>query len=128
VNVGYTFSRGNDATADPASVLLEPPDEFNYAAGVDISLHPRLTFAGDVVGRTLRDIFRLEFIDVGFGPAFQEFNVRPETENLRLVLTSLGVKYNLFGNFLLSGNVLFPLSKGGLRDRVTPVLGFDYSF
>lgn len=128
VNVGYTLSRGNAAVEDPTSVFLEPPDEFNYTGGVDISLTPRLTFAGDIVGRTLRDMNRLQFIDVGFGPSFQEFALRPETESLRLVLTSLGVKYNVFGNFLISGNVLFPLTKAGLRDRFTPVLGLDYSF
>lgn len=48
--------------------------------------------------------------------------------DLQLPLASLGVKYNLWGNLLVSGNVLFPLTDNGLRDRLTPVIGFDYSF
>lgn len=128
VNVGYTFSRGNDAAADPDSVLFAPPDEFNYTAGIDVAIRPRLTVAGDIVGRSLRDIFRLELGDpFGLGAAFNEFELADET-TLNTVLTSVGVKYNVYGNLLLTGNVLFPITKGGLRDKFTPVFGLDYSF
>ena len=47
---------------------------------------------------------------------------------LNSVLTSLGVKYNVYGNLLLTANVLFPITKGGLRDKFTPLFGLDYSF
>jgi Putative MetA-pathway of phenol degradation len=128
VNVGYTFSRGNDAAADPDSVLFAPPDEFNYTAGVDFAIQPRLTVAVDIVGRTLRDIFRLELGDpFGLGPRFNEFELADET-TLNSALTSLGVKYNVYGNLLLTANVLFPVTKGGLRDKFTPLFGLDYSF
>ena len=128
VNVGYTFSRGNAAADDPDSVLFAPPDEFNYTAGVDIALRPRLTVAGDIVGRSLRDIFRLELGDpFGLGAAFNEFELSDKT-TLNTVLTSVGVKYNVYGNLLLTANVLFPITKGGLRDKFTPVIGLDYSF
>ena len=128
VNVGYTFSRGNDAAEDPDSVLFAPPDEFNYTAGMDVAVRPRLTVAGDIVGRTLRDIFRLELGDpFGLGAAFNEFELSDKT-TLNVVLTSLGVKYNVYGNLLVTANVLFPITKGGLRDKFTPVFGLDYSF
>ena len=128
VNVGYTFSRGNDAAADPDSVLFAPPDEFNYTAGVDVAIRPRLTVAGDIVGRSLRDIFRLELGDpFGLGAAFNEFELSDKT-TLNSVLTSVGVKYNVYGNLLVTANVLFPITKGGLRDKFTPVFGMDYSF
>ena len=127
VNVGYTFSRGNDATADPESPLLAPPDELNYTAGADVALTRRLTVAADIVGRTLRDIETLTFGDVGLGPNFPEFDLRPR-ENVNLTLASLGVKFNPHGNLLVSVNVLFPLTDRGLRDKFTPVVGMDYSF
>ena len=41
---------------------------------------------------------------------------------------SLGVKINLFDRFLLDANLLFALDDHGVRDKVTPLLGFDYSF
>src|SRR5205823_771168 len=63
VNVGYTFSRSNDKARDPTSVFIEPPQEINYAGGVDVAIRPRLTVVGDVVGRTLRDTYRLATTD-----------------------------------------------------------------
>ena len=48
--------------------------------------------------------------------------------NLNLLIGAAGVKYNIVGNLLVSANVLFPLTKTGIRDRVTPVIGFDYAF
>lgn len=128
VNVGYTFSRGNKASSDPDSILFTPPDEVNYTAGVDVVVHPKWTVAGDFVGRTLRDILRLELSDpFGLGPAFQELDGSDKT-TLNVGLGSVGVKYNVWGNLLVTGNVLFPLTKGGLRDKFTPSIGLDYSF
>ena len=48
--------------------------------------------------------------------------------NLSLLLGTGGVKYNPFGNLLISASVLFPLTKAGLRSRVTTVIGVDYAF
>ena len=41
---------------------------------------------------------------------------------------SLRFKYNLFGNVLLTGNVLFRLDNKGLRQDVMPLLGLSYAF
>ena len=45
-----------------------------------------------------------------------------------LVLGAIGVKLNPGGNFLVSAHVLFPLTESGLRSKVTPVIGLDYTF
>ena len=127
VNVGYTFSHANDAAKNASSVLLEPPAEFNYTFGADFALTPRLTIAGDLVGRTLRDVPRLTFRDIGLGTTFREFDLTA-SKNLNLPLASVGAKYNVWRNLLVSGNLLFSLSDSGLRDKVTPVIGFDYSY
>jgi hypothetical protein len=80
------------------------------------------------VGRSLRDITRLEISDpFGLGAAFEEFGPSLKT-SLHTVLGSAGVKYNIWGNLLVTGNVLFPLTDGGLRDKFTPLVGIDYSF
>lgn len=127
VNIGYTFSTGNSAVSDPTSVFLTPPDEFNYAAGFDVSVNPRLTVAADLVGRTLRNVSRLEVVDVGLGPQFQEFSSTAPGV-LQLPMAAFGAKYQLRDNLLVSGNLLLPLTSNGLRDNLTPALGFDYSF
>jgi hypothetical protein len=50
------------------------------------------------------------------------------TKNLNLLLGAAGAKVNVGTNLLLTANVLFPLSDGGLKPKVTPVVGLDYSF
>jgi hypothetical protein len=134
VNLGYTLSNGG--SSDPLSVMPEIPDEFSYAAGFDAALHPRLTFSADISGRTLRDLGRLvpvarQFPFVtqagAFGTAtFEEFSRRPG--DLNLLVGVAGVRFNPRGNFLISAQLLAPLTDAGLRDRFTPVIGIDYSF
>jgi hypothetical protein len=58
--------------------------------------------------------------------SLDEFDPRPG--GLTLLLGTGGVKFNLTGNLLISGSVLFPLTTAGLRSRVTTVFGVDYAF
>ncbi|MGH9220688.1 MAG: hypothetical protein ACRD1W_15375, partial [Vicinamibacterales bacterium] len=41
---------------------------------------------------------------------------------------TFGIKANVFGRLLLNLNLAFSLDSHGLRDRVTPLIGIDYSF
>ena len=134
VNLGYTFSRGGEASL--LSVSSEIPDEFSYAGGFDAAVSARTTISVDVTGRTLRKLGRLvpvarqfPFVTQAgvFGTAaFEEFARRPG--DLSLVVGAAGVRFNPRGNFLISAQVLLPMTKAGLRDKVTPVIGVDYSF
>ena len=112
-------------------------DEVNFATGLDFSATDRLTLSADVIGRTLRDARRFVDTDSTFqfrtmagvplqSRTFTELGL--EDGNLNLMLGAAGFKYNPTGNLLVSVNVLFPLSKAGLHDRITPVIGFDYAF
>ena len=61
-NVGYTLVHGDAPGLGLLSALSGPeplPDEMNYAAGLEVVAHPRLTIIGDLVGRSLRDAGRL---------------------------------------------------------------------
>ena len=140
VNAGYTFSK------DSGTVLVSGiggtpsfPDEFNYAAGLEFVVEPRLTIIGDIVGRTLRDVGRLDLVSKTFqfqppgSPAppiasmqFEEFE--PRTGNLNLLYGTAGLKFNPTGNILLSASVLFPLTDSGLKNRLTTIFGMDYAF
>jgi hypothetical protein len=57
---------------------------------------------------------------------FNEF--APRSGNLTLLLGAGGAKFNVTGNLLLSGSVLFPLTTAGILSPVTPVIGLDYAF
>jgi len=108
--------------------VLPPPEEINYAAGADWALSLRSTVSFDTVGRILR---RAGTVTWGsspqFGPGFPQFRFNPG-EDLHLLLGSVGLKVNPFGNMLVTANVLFPLMKHGLTDNLTWMAGIDYSF
>jgi hypothetical protein len=141
VNLGYTISKSSDGGISPGQIGTSPsfPDEFNYAAGVEVVLEPRVTVIGDVVGRTLRNAGRLGLVSKTFqfqppgNPAppiasmqFEEFE--PRSGNLNLLYGTAGVKVNPRGNLLISASVLFPLSDAGLKNRLTTIVGMDYAF
>jgi hypothetical protein len=140
VNIGYTASSGELGATGLLAELggVEPvPNEFNYTTGVEFVAHPKLTLVGDVVGRTLRNAGRLDVISKSLSfvaqgqtavqtAEFSEFERRGG--NLSLALGTVGFKFNPAGDFLISGNVLFPLTDSGLRSKLTTVVGLDYAF
>ena len=153
-NVGYTAAKGDVAGTVAGLTATSLPDEINYAGGVEFVANPRFTVNGDLVGRTLQRAGRLDLVSKVFqysdpsklpeiftpqtlvqagiltfptsSVALDEFN--PRSGNLTLLLGTGGVKYNVAGNLLISGSVLFPLTNAGLRSRVTTMVGLDYAF
>lgn len=138
VNIGYTVVNGDVGESGLLAELggtAPLPDELNYVAGMEFVPHPRLTIVGDVIGRTLRQAGRLELVSKSFqyqdGSSVQTANFDefdPRAGNLNLLLATVGVKFNPTRALLLSANVLFPLSDGGLRSRLTTVVGVDFAF
>jgi hypothetical protein len=150
LNIGYTFSGRGDTDVD---FVFAPPgisDEFGYAGGVEFVASPRLTIIGDLIGRTLIDAGRVEVESKQFqyragagsidtvplqtsstnpltGQPYQQLALTPG-QNLNLVLGAIGAKFNVATNLLISGNALVPVTKGGLRDRLTLSFGLDYAF
>ena len=152
-NIGYTVAGGDGVGAPLGLSAASIPDEINYSGGVEFMPNSRLTVIGDVVGRTLRNAGRLvlsskqfQYVDPAistFDPAlpvgcggfrggrcsiatFDEFDPRPG--NLTLLLGTGGVKFNPFGNLLVSAAVLFPINDAGLRSRLSTMVGIDYAF
>jgi outer membrane putative beta-barrel porin/alpha-amylase len=131
-NLGFTVSGDTEAARSQDTFIFEPPDEVGYAAGVDVAVTSRLTLVGDIVGRNLRDKgkpgFDLRLLDVPteFGGNYREWST--EGGNLSLLLGSVGVKFNPVSRGLISFNMLFPLNDRGLRDDLTLVGGFEWSF
>jgi hypothetical protein len=150
LNIGYTFSgRGN---TDVDFVFASPgiSDEFGYAGGVEFVASSRLTIIGDLVGRTLIDAGKIGLETKQFqyrvgagstdvvplqtsstnpltGQPYAQLKLTPD-QNLNLVLGAIGAKFNIAPNLLVTGNALFPITSGGLRDRLTLSFGLDYAF
>lgn len=125
-NIGYTVSSGADV-----------PDQVNYIGGVEYGATPRVSIVGDVVGRTVRNSFRL--VDAQLLHPFRQGDTAPrETvtlstvdlarSNLNTVWGTGGLKLNPWKNLLIAANVLVPLTDVGLRSRVTPTVGFEFTF
>ena len=140
VNFGYTASGSGDLTPQFGVPVTGVSDEVNYAGGTEFTPSPRVTFIGDIIGRTLRGAGTVapETISLQYGAnassSTNPVTGQPYTQlawtpgNLNLLLGSAGVKYNPAGNVLLTGNVLFPLNSGGLKSKVSFVLGVDIAF
>ncbi len=140
VNFGYTVS-GSGNTVGAYGVPVEGvSDEWNYAGGVEFVPSPKVTVIGDLIGRTLlgAGTVAAQTITLPYaantvsstnpidGQPYRELAFTPGS--LNLILGSAGVKYNPSGNVLLTGNVLFPLSSGGLKSKVAFVIGVDITF
>jgi hypothetical protein len=85
--------------------------------------------AFDVLGRYVIDAKRLTTETFQALDGRSSFpNIAFEDQSFSELNGSFGVKANVFGRFLVNLNLAFSLDTHGLRDKVTPLIGFDYSF
>jgi hypothetical protein len=127
-NIGYTASGESD--------VVNLADEFVYKFGAEFEAAPTVTINADFLGRSLRDVGRLELSDVTHdyfnnvgvpgSTTLQEYVAQSGSLNVNDL--AVGIKVNVAGNLLVNGNLLVALNDAGVRSRVTPVIGFDYTF
>ena len=97
LNLGYELTTGPRAD-----------DNLRYVVGVDARVHPRLTFASDILGRWQPN-------GNGIGD--------------HVVDMAFGLKWNPVGSFIVNGNAQIPLNRDeGLRANVIWSLGLEYTF
>jgi hypothetical protein len=132
VNLGYEVNgtsvlAGNATTGEKRGL----PNQFFYSAGVDTKVTRKLTAAVDLLGQRLSDAPRVvqgSFVDV-------QGNTHPDiaqTTSTRASFTmndlAIGAKYELASKLLLTGNIQIKLDDGGLRAKVSPLIGLSYTF
>lgn len=130
VNVSYQWNgpsvlAGNPSTGESADF----PDQVIYSAGADVSANDRLTLAFDVLGRYLLDVERLipqDFHALDRTSVFR--NIVFEKQSFNDLSGAVGFKVNVMNRLLLDANLIFALDHHGVRDKVTPLIGFEYSF
>jgi len=138
VNVGYTFggsgmtfgadNRWEGSFGDPELIRRQPSQEFNYTLGVDMSATPKLTIAGDVIGRVVKDTAILTPFDSGAADPDRVIFLEVTPGSVHLLLGAVGAKVNIGGSWLATGTILFPLNDNGVRPAMTPVIGFERAF
>ena len=130
VNAGYNWNGSSVLAGDPArGESADFPDQVTYASGADVSVSPRLTVAFELLGRYMIDAERLQreqsaaldgrsvFSSIGFSRT-----------SFTVLNGAIGFKAAIAERLLVDVNLLFNLNERGLRDKVTPLLGFEYAF
>jgi hypothetical protein len=129
-NASYQWNGSSVLSGNPSTgTSADFPDEFGYAAGADASVNERLTLVFDVLGRYLINAERISAEDFHALDGTSVFpNIGFSRGSFNTLTGSLGLKVNLFNRLLLDANLLFALDNHGVRDKVTPLIGFEYSF
>jgi hypothetical protein len=130
-NAGYLWNgssvlAGNPATGEAADL----PDQVTYVVGADFGVSQRFTFVLDVLGTYLLDAPRLhQSTFQGLDAARTTLpTVSFTTESYNLLSGAVGFKLNVVESLLVDVNLLFNLDSNGLRDKITPLVGFEYAF
>jgi hypothetical protein len=130
VNLSYHWNgssvlAGNPATGESAHF----PDQFTYALGSELGVNSRLTLAFDLLGVYTIDAPRLQSATFHALDGRSTFpNVEFVRGSLNTVNGSIGFKADLIQRLLFQANLLFKVNDAGLRDQVTPLIGFEYTF
>lgn len=130
LNVAYQWNGksllgGNVLTGEKQDL----PDEAVLALGADVAVAKKLSVAFDVVGRRVingEQVASDTFTALDNRSQFP--SVRFSRGSYSVIDGAVGLKANPGGGLLLDLNIVFQLNDGGLRDRVTPLLGIEYSF
>lgn len=122
---GKTVLAGNPASNERGDLA----DQAFVEAGLEINLAKKVTLVVDFLGQRVFDAERLDITEFR---ALDNVSVYPTVSFSRTSYNvangSVGVKANAGGNLLIDINVLFKLNDNGLRDKVTPLFGIEYSF
>ena len=105
-------------------------DAVDYGAALVVAATPTFSIVGEVFGHRLSALARI-------GEATARHPSIPNVETTRILplrtgtnttLALFGGKWNIARTWLLSANVLFPLTDTGLTGRPTPSIALDYTF
>jgi hypothetical protein len=104
--------------------------EVFWNGAATVSLTPRVTAVGELIGRRLTDLHRVRDV---YQPhpvleGIETMRWLPEEDGVSTVYTAAGLKWNAGQNWLLNTSLLVRLSDVGLRARITPVISVDYTF
>ena len=105
-------------------------DALGYGAAVTVAAAPRFTLIGELFGRRVEGLGRLESVTSAHPRLAGVDTIRLtgiEGTTNRLVAIG-GFKWNVTGTWLLTANVLHPLTEAGLNASWVPSVTFDYSF
>jgi hypothetical protein len=104
--------------------------ELNYDGAVAIAATPRVTIAGELLGRWIDGPGHVVEIATPHPTlaGVQTIRLTPDASALNVVTFVPGFKWNLSDTWVLAANVTIPLTSAGLTAPFTPFIGLDYAF
>jgi hypothetical protein len=122
---GRSLLAGNPETGESGAF----PGQVTYSFGADVAVTPRVTLALDSLGSYYVNAERLSPETFHALDGVSTFsNIGFSRSSFNALNGSIGMKVNFVGRLLLDGNLLFALDDHGVRDRVVPLLAFEYAF
>jgi hypothetical protein len=113
---GYTFRGVSEA--------------LSYAGAVTAVAAPRVTLVGELLGRRLKGVGRLTETTLPHPrlAGVDTIRLTSSDETADRLVAVAGIKWNVASTWLLTANVLRPLTDVGLNARWVPSITFDYWF
>lgn len=134
-NAGFEWwEKGLEVTTDFSGVnRVGARHQVRYNAGFELEAGPKMTLLVDFVGRHILGGGRVEVqsvpVPAEFASDISSLNLAVATEKgIQKFALAPGLKWNLKGSFVFSGNALISLKDRGLHDLFTPVVGLDWTF
>ena len=131
-NVAYQWNGQSSLAGDVRSgSKADLPDQFVYAIGADVLVAERLSVVFDVFGQRVVDSPRLvarTSTRSGVAGTVTLPDILFATESYWTSAGGLGMKGNLAPRLLVTFNLRFAIADGGLTDRLSPLLGMEWSF
>jgi len=101
-----------------------------YGAALTVAAAPRFTIVGELSGRRVEGLGRLEATTLSHPRLVGVDTIRLTgiEETVDRIVVVGGFKWNVSGTWLINANVLHPLTDVGLNASWVPTVTFDYSF
>jgi hypothetical protein len=131
-NVGFEWwEKGLVVATDVIGAdTVEARHQMQAAVGLEIDAGPKMTLLLDVLGRQVLGggVVGLKTFPLP-SPDVTSIELAVATGRpIRKLVLAPGLKWNLKGTFVLTGNALISLRDNGLHDYFTPVVGLDWTF
>lgn len=133
-NAGYEFwsDQLQFATDLFGEEFAETKGAVEFAVGAEVAASARLTLNVDLLVQQIRGAGALavesQTFPLATGGSLSLDSIIGLDEGYRKVTLAPGVRWNLFGQALLNAHVLVSLQNEGLRAKLTPSIGFDWTF
>jgi hypothetical protein len=132
VNIAYQWN-GQSALAGDAGTgeKGDLPDQFHWAVGTDFGINDRLSIVFDYLGRRVLDspqLLTYEFTAAGPAGTVGLPDIRFERASYNVSSGAVGFKANVHQRLLVTFNLRFKMSGGGLSDKIAPLVGMEWGF